>query len=272
MRLLACSNCSLVQVHPQPSESELGDYYALYCYEDPAPWEIGLATRASLDRLAVELARYRTTGRLLDVGCGAGHILGTMHREGWLAEGTELSSTAAARLREQGFTVHVGPVETIELPKAHYDVVVMSEVIEHLLKPHHALERVAEALRPGGALYLTTPNFDSLSRRVLGTKWRPIEIPEHLFYFSARSLSGLLARAELKPIRAWTDGFDPFALWAGIRHGRSTGHIRQAVARSEALRGRAVSSRLWRTAKLAANLGLRLLSLGDTLKIVALRS
>jgi len=272
VRLSRCRGCGLVQAEPRPSDEELRAYYARYCYDADAAWEASAATQASLDRLASLLAPFRRTGFALDVGAGAGDILRTLRRHGWNAEGSELSTTAAERLAREGFAVHAGAIQSVPLPRGRYDVVILSEVIEHLPAPREALAAAAAALRPGGAVYLTTPNFGSLSRRVLGTRWRPIEVPEHLFYFDGASLRRLLVALRLRPLRIWTDGLNPYALWGGLRGGRDPEVLREGVQQAEALRARAVRSPFWRGVKASASAGLRVLRLGDTLKALAERT
>src|SRR3954452_364817 len=77
-------------------------------------------------------------------------------------------------------------------------------------------------LRPGGALYLTTPNFNSLSRRVVGPRWRAIEYPEHLNLFTPRTLDGLLTRAGLTKADLRTTGISPADIRAGLRPAKAT--------------------------------------------------
>lgn len=268
-----CPACGLVQACERPSNDELERYYSEYCYAHDSAWVVPEATVASLDRLAAGLARYRQNNRCLDVGCGAGAILAAMARHGWQAEGTELSEVAADRLEAQGFRIHRGAVEELRLPADRYDVVLLSEVIEHLRAPRSALENVASALRPGGAAYLTTPNFQSLSRRLLGERWRVISVPEHLYYFAPGSLRRLLRSVGLAPARLWTEGLDPYQLRAGLRRPQrpSDAALAEAHSGAETLREQALRRPWLRAAKAAANLGLRLTRLGDTLKCVAAR-
>jgi len=98
---------------------------------------------------------------------------------------------------------------------------------------------------------------------VLGARWRPIEVPEHLFYFNPRSMRRLLRSVGLRPARIWTDGLNPFALLGPASGGATT------QGRTEALREAAVSSRSLGLAKAVVNAGLRALRLGDTLKAIA---
>jgi 2-polyprenyl-3-methyl-5-hydroxy-6-metoxy-1,4-benzoquinol methylase len=83
--------------------------------------------------------------------------------------GLEPSQWACAQARER-FRLDCYP-ETLEqstrFAPASFDVVAMIDVIEHLSDPAAAIRRAAELLRPGGVLYLVTPDIDSLSAKVL---------------------------------------------------------------------------------------------------------
>lgn len=68
-----------------------------------------------------------------------------------------------------------------------YDVVTMFEVLEHLPDPVSFLRRAEHVVKPGGLVYLTTPNFMCLDRWILGSDW-PIIHKEHLTYFTLDSL------------------------------------------------------------------------------------
>lgn len=272
-RLVKCEVCALVQIERPPAREELHRYYARYCYESEENWESSPATEASITGVAGRLARYRENGRLLDVGSGAGFFLSGMAARGWSVEGTELSDVAAARLRSAGFAIHVGELETLGLSEGHYDVVIMSELLEHLLEPRQVLDAAFRTLRPGGALYLTTPNFGSLSRRLIGKKWRGIGIPEHLCYFTEESLSRLLTACSYRVSELWTDGINPYELRAAHADGGEGGSATPAAARAatERLRLASLESPAVGAAKKAVNLVLRVLGLGDTLKAVAER-
>lgn len=267
--LVRCRGCDLVVAAREPTQEQLDDYYAEYSYGHEEAWTLPPATEASLAGLARRVEPFRTAGRLLDVGCGAGAILGVMARRGWLAEGTELSSVAAERLRGQGHRVHLGAIEQLDLEEGSYDVVILSEIVEHLLAPRAAVAAASRLLRPGGALYLTTPNFDSLSRRLLGARWRVISLPEHVCYFNRSALATLLARAGLVPVWATTEGVSPFELMAHWRPGAAAPSLARGT---ETLRELSVGRGPLAPLKGAVNGVLRLTGLGDTLKVLARRA
>lgn len=202
------------------------------------------------------------------MSCGAGAVLRTTSKNGWQVEGQEVSAAAADRLEGHGFRVHRGAVESLDLPVASFDVVVMSEVIEHLLAPQVTLAAVCRVLRAGGALYLTTPNFGSVSRHVLRDHWRAIDIPGHVSYFDHRSVRGFLARTGFRRVRVWSEGLNPFEL-AAVLHAPRPSRGDDLRAQTEGLRNAAICPGIVQQAKRQANAMLRATRLGDTLKALA---
>ena len=73
--------------------------------------------------------------------------------------------------------------------------ITLSHVIEHLHDPIAVLRRLHAALRPGGRIWLQTPNIDSRGAERFGVAWRGLEAPRHLVMFNAASLSSALTRA-----------------------------------------------------------------------------
>ena len=113
-----------------------------------------------------------------------------------MARGLELSADGVEFSRTRlNIDVLCEPAETMSLPDGSVDAVVMIEVIEHLLDPLSVLKAAHRVLRPGGTLLLTTPNFNAISRWGLGVGWSILSPGEHVYYFTASTLSRLLSRA-----------------------------------------------------------------------------
>ena len=75
---------------------------------------------------------------------------------------------------------------------ARFDAAAMFDTIEHLFDPRAVLQSVARALRPGGLLLVSTPNFNALSRHLLGPAWAVLGPLEHMYYFEEQTLARLL--------------------------------------------------------------------------------
>lgn len=133
--------------------------------------------------------RYQPQGSALEIGCGSGSFLGVLKHHGWQVAGIELSEAAAAvAKRELDIDVFVGPLQEAPFASASFDYVHMSHVIEHIPDPVGALRTVAQLLKPGGMLYIETPNVDSFGRRRSGRYWFPWDSPRHLCLFTPAHL------------------------------------------------------------------------------------
>jgi SAM-dependent methyltransferase len=163
--------------------------------------------------LALIEAHLHARGRLLEIGCGAGLFLAAAGRAGWQASGIEVSPVAVAFCRDTlGVEVVECDAEQMPATTAPFDVVVMFDVIEHLFEPMAVLGAVRSILRPGGMLVITTPNFNALSRLVLGRQWAILSPLEHLFYFSEPTLRRALTRHGFADIR-FVRRYGPWSMW-----------------------------------------------------------
>jgi 2-polyprenyl-3-methyl-5-hydroxy-6-metoxy-1,4-benzoquinol methylase len=275
-RLMRCSRCGLVF---SEAEVDVFDSPRYEYYGQRVDWpEERLYDPITESRYSELLGRLEDMvggRRLLDVGCGAAHLVRVAMDRGWTALGIDLSPSAIELARRWGINVEVADFMSQEV-SPDYDVITMIEVVEHLSQPAHFLKRAEEVLKPGGLLYLTTPNFESLSRRALGERWRVIN-PEHLSYFSTRSLAALVQRhTSLEIVMAVTRNTSIAAL-------RELVHRRSSIAETESnddwsgspsadpdysLRSSIERSRLLQIAKRATNAVLRFTHSGDTLEAI----
>lgn len=83
-----------------------------------------------------------------------------------------------------------------------FGIVMMSQVLEHLLTPDHAIDKVADLLAPGGVLACAVPNYDSFLVKLLGTKDNAcLWVPEHVNYFTEQGLTALVERNGLQVVK-----------------------------------------------------------------------
>jgi len=134
----------------------------------------------------------RGNDQLLDVGCGDGSFMHLAQRLGWKAEGIDTDERAIAVCLRNGLDAKVGDINTISSEPKLYDVVTCSHVIEHIHDPSRFLNLLSSKIRPGGILWLETPNIQSLGHRRFENYWRGLEPPRHLVLFNVDSLREML--------------------------------------------------------------------------------
>jgi SAM-dependent methyltransferase len=115
--------------------------------------------------------------RILEVGCGAGTTGAQAKSAGRASRyvGIELDPAAAARAESVLDEVVIGNVESLTLPfpTASFDVLILSEILEHLIDPWSVLKRLAPLLVPRGTLYASSPNIAHFSvlSMLLRNRW-----------------------------------------------------------------------------------------------------
>jgi len=132
--------------------------------------------------------RYVPNGTFLDIGCGAGHHLLQMKAIGWNVTGVELSEPACNAAKKAGLNVYHGSLENIQLDSESFDIVRMSDVLEHVPDPHYTLREIYRILKPNGKLEVTLPNLNAWTFKLFGEYWFPLEIPRHLFHHTPKSI------------------------------------------------------------------------------------
>lgn len=237
-----CARCGHAQVDPMPDAAVLARAYAeaeSTDYVDEEPGQRATARRA-LERVERHVPHR---GALLDVGCWVGFLLAEARERGWDAQGVEPSEFASRFARERlGLDVVTGDLFSARLPGGSFDVVTMGDLIEHLMAPGDALERIHELLRPRGIVWLALPDAGSALARALGRRWWSV-IPTHLQYFNRASIAILLRRHGFEPLEVVTA---PKAFTVGYYLGRIGGYSHaagRALVRAAGAAG--VADRLW---------------------------
>ena len=136
---------------------------------------------------------YLPQGRLFEIGCATGGFLQEAQRH-YAVQGIDVSDFAVQAARQKGLDVSCGYFETMEALGPLYDAIVMFDTIEHVKDPLSTLRTVYANLRPGGFVFITTGDSQSLSARLLRSRWRLLTPPQHLWFFSVHNLSLLLER------------------------------------------------------------------------------
>jgi 2-polyprenyl-3-methyl-5-hydroxy-6-metoxy-1,4-benzoquinol methylase len=163
-------------------------------------YEVNLRPHGSHEKLLALLGR---PDRVLDVGCSTGYLAKRLQERGSTVVGVDLDERAVAEARQFCEAVHVGDVETMELPfePASFDAIVCGDFIEHLRDPGAFLARIRPLLRPGGRLVLSTPNIANWAMR-LGllfgrfryTEWGLLD-RTHTHFFTRNTLRECLEQA-----------------------------------------------------------------------------
>lgn len=186
-----CKICEMCYLSPAPRPEDL---YKIY----PDIYHEGFINQQPL-WIKERLDFIRTIspgGRLLEVGCSAGHFLAKARDAGYDAFGIEMNTAAGEYAKSHyGLNVEVGSIMDINLPEHFFDLIVLFDVFEHLTGPVACLEKLFSALLPGGHIVIRVPNFYSFETKIFKENWYPLDLPRHLLHFSPDTLSRMLSDA-----------------------------------------------------------------------------
>lgn len=271
--LVRCARCGLTFAGRRPTGQELEAHYSGY-----GDWPDSALTRLRYREVLAAFEPYRSVGRIFDMGCGAGYFLEEAAAAGWEPHGSTVGALSVEMCRARGLNVMDAVEAGSSIPDGHFDVATAFEVVEHLRDPAVEARLLARIIRPGGLLYCTTPNFNSLSKRVLGPRWRVIGYPEHLLYFTAATLRTWLEPHGFRAIGVETTGISLGELRRALRRTGTGGSPSATPSGAGAVRGiddrlrqATESGRLLPMLKTTLNGLLTRTGAGDTLKAWFLR-
>ena len=194
--VLRCPECGSLFPERFPALECLQDSYKNYY--------TACNQRSGIKRLlrsVVDMARWeymlrwtpRNAQPILDYGCGSGEFLSSLKHEGYDGGlyGTDLfKPTEAANMDFEWL-----PLYRFDEADRRYDWITMSHVIEHLTSVEPVLARFANITPTGGAIWIATPNADSVLIRCFKGLARDIDFPRHRQIYSRKAIEDQLKRA-----------------------------------------------------------------------------
>ena len=208
--IVRCVDSGLVYLKDPPSDEALAEFYSREYFEGEASRRGYASYEADEPVLRVNfkdlLGHVRSASKkptagldLLDYGCAYGYFLDEAREYFQSVRGLEMSEDVAAIGRDRfGLDIESGP--DARIPPDSLDVITMWDVVEHLRAPATALRACHAALRQGGRIHLTTGDLDSPLARALGRRWRLVNPPQHVTYFSGATLGSLLERSGFRVV------------------------------------------------------------------------
>jgi SAM-dependent methyltransferase len=227
LQIVECSACGLAFVNPRTYVAEADEYFR-GAYLDTI--ETNRELKPEIARIYELILRdlsscLKNPGKLLDMGCAMGHFMAFAQSRGWDPLGVECSQFAAQYGTDRfGLKIVAAcELEAVGLPASYYDACVLIEVAEHLRYPRKTFEEVFRVLKPGGVLYLTTPNWGSYRSLLRREEWSPMIPTGHLFYFAGPSMTRLLQAVGFIDILDLTH---PADFDAEVEEARASGTLR----------------------------------------------
>jgi 2-polyprenyl-3-methyl-5-hydroxy-6-metoxy-1,4-benzoquinol methylase len=163
--------------------------------------------------LASIVAKRRSNLTVLDVGCACGDLLRHLYyqsaRAGVTLEsvGIEVSRAQAMAAKTElsaigGQVIFANALEGIDsLKENSIDLVIMCSFLEHECRPLFCLKGLHHVLASDGEVIVKVPNFSSWNRRFRGNQWPGFRFPDHVNYFTPKTLKRLAHEAGFQMTR-----------------------------------------------------------------------
>jgi len=217
LNICECLACHIGYVNPKPSSEQIRCFYdkdyftgrkdffanSDYSQERDKALKSGSVTGYRELVSCVEIK----TKVILEIGCGSGSLLCALkpHQPAELIGIDVAKSPIEYGLNQYGLDLRQQALDEADFPSGSFDLVLMIDVIEHIERLSDFIQKVHRILRPGGEVFIVTPNFTSL----WWSKGDWISLRkdfDHLHYLSKISLEVLCDRFGFQLKKCWTEG------------------------------------------------------------------
>ncbi len=248
-QVVECKRCGLLYVNPRPAEAEMGKFYPeTYSWKETieadslvAKWVRKLEKGYRYHLLQDEVSKVikhtgKSSGKVLDIGCGTGDRLDVFRNKGFETWGVETSDSADYAREHLHLNVSRGDLFSAGFPDRFFDVVTLYNVLEHTHHPTRVCSEIHRVLKDDGVLAIQVPNKNSLQYRIFRKRWAAFDVPRDLYYFGVEILRSLLGKVgfalrKMDHFMNWWHpptlvislfpSLDPQKAWGAERQGKS---------------------------------------------------
>lgn len=217
--IVACNNCTHLFTQNVAQQNEIAKYYASENYISHSDTQVGLVNKLyhsirkktlQSKKKLIEKETQKSTGNILDIGCGTGGFLNTMEIGGWEITGLEPDENARVKAKTLYGIEPQPSINIFNLQDNIYDAITMWHVLEHVHQLHEYIRQLKNMLTEKGKIFIAVPNYTSYDAQHYGQFWAAYDVPRHLYHFSPASMKKLveehgLTIKKIKPM--WFDSF-----------------------------------------------------------------
>jgi len=205
-----CCACGTGYVNPQPSAESLKSFYACLGHGSRSltSFDKVMASEIEFPNSTVDAQRMVTyakkllgpckddKAKALDIGSGYGFFSKAALEQGFQVIAVNPASAENRIFQElNGFEPIPLFFEEVDFDTEKFDLVILSQVLEHLSDPFQVLVKVRKLIKPEGVIAIAVPNVDAILIKILKSRSSFLGLPEHIIHFSRQSLSAILQRA-----------------------------------------------------------------------------
>jgi SAM-dependent methyltransferase len=205
-----CCACGTGYVNPQPSAASLKSLYTCPGHGSKSliSFDKVMASEVEFPNSTVDAQRLVTyakellgpfkagEAKALDIGSGYGFFSKAALEQGFQVMAVNPAS-AENRISKQlnGFEPIPLFFEEVDFGAEKFDLVILSQVLEHLLDPFQVLVKIRNLIKPEGVIAIAVPNVDAILIKILKSRSSFLGLPEHIIHFSRQGLRAILQRA-----------------------------------------------------------------------------
>lgn len=213
--LTKCSSCGFVFTNPIPDVDKIGHYYETDKYLSHNSASSGFigsiykkVREINLQNKYTIIKKYKSEGNIIDIGSGTGEFLNYLKLKLWITKGIEPSNNAR-KFAIENYDLDVDDEKALnEIESATFDVVTMWHVLEHVYNLEDRIKTIVRLLKADGIAIIAIPMIDSPDSVKFGKYWAGLDVPRHLYHFSADTFKLLAQKFNLEIIDKYPMKFD----------------------------------------------------------------
>jgi SAM-dependent methyltransferase len=206
--VVICRNCGLIYLNPRWTIEAYQEFYKKeyrdVIGDESLPLkELELLQRIHGSKILSFCNDFVKTGdKVLDIGCAYGGILYIFQKsKDCVVYGIEPNIEHANYVRNNlKIDIETNYFENSEYPKESFDLIILTQTLNHLYNPVVCLERIREILKPDGKLFIEVQNYPEMVKR----GWNPTQV-DHIYYFTPETLECMVRKVGFEPLNIEVD-------------------------------------------------------------------
>jgi len=204
-----CEKCGAFTIYPPLKKEEVVSLYTSY-YPKRKLGQDDVKAAEAQTGILFKISRWfygnhrihmdfdKGKGRVLEIGCGEGRSLVWLKSLGYDAFGIDVDEDVEKIKDSLGLNIHIGTVEDAPFEKKSFDYIIANQLIEHVTDFKSFFDSCISLLKDDGIIILSTPNANSIYRKLFKKRWINWHIPYHQTIFNKKSMEILLEKNWLK--------------------------------------------------------------------------